>query len=207
MPVRADAGKKLRGDGGGSTPDDVVNLPNTITFSRLVLTAAFVVAVSIGGVGGLTVGLVTFIVAAISDFVDGYLARKLNQVTAMGKLMDPLADKILMAAAYIFLVQKGVCPDWVATVIVGREFLVTGLRGLAVEQGEVIAADRWGKWKTGFQIAFCIAGIILLIDTRWNLLLPLAEILTPPFLWLSFALTVFSGGNYLWKARGLIRSS
>ena len=185
-----------------------MNLPNTITAGRLVLTAVFVVAVSVGGTWGYFVGLWSFVFAAISDFLDGYLARKLGQVTSTGKLMDPLADKVLVAAAYVFLVSVNLCPAWVAIVILAREFLVTGLRQIAVEQGMVLAADRLGKWKTGFQIAYCITGMVWLIELDWNYLRPLAQpdqVLLPVFLWGSLLMTVLSGGNYLKKSRELFR--
>ncbi|HEX5791327.1 MAG TPA: CDP-diacylglycerol--glycerol-3-phosphate 3-phosphatidyltransferase, partial [Luteolibacter sp.] len=125
-----------------------VNLPNTITVSRLVLTAVFVAGTMLESTAGHWLALVTFVIAAISDFVDGWLARKLGLVTAMGKLLDPLADKILVCAAYAYLSSKQLCPVWITVVIMGREFLVTGLRQLAMEAGQVIAADRLGKWKT-----------------------------------------------------------
>jgi CDP-diacylglycerol--glycerol-3-phosphate 3-phosphatidyltransferase len=137
-----------------------VNLPNAITFSRLVLTAAFVAAVSQRSAAGYGTGLVLFVIAAASDWLDGWLARKMGLVTPLGKLMDPLADKILVSAAFVFLTEKELCPVWVTALIIGREFLVTGLRQIAIEAGQVLAADRLGKWKTGFQLTFCITGLV-----------------------------------------------
>lgn len=139
-----------------------MNLPNAITFSRLVMTAAFVVAVSQRSLTGYGLGLFLFVIAAVSDFVDGYLARKMGLVTPLGKLMDPLADKILVSAAFVFFTERGLCPVWVTALIIGREFLVTGLRQIAVEAGQVIAADRLGKWKTGFQLGYLITGLVWL---------------------------------------------
>ncbi|MFT4177046.1 MAG: CDP-diacylglycerol--glycerol-3-phosphate 3-phosphatidyltransferase [Luteolibacter sp.] len=197
-----------------------MNLPNAITFSRLVLTAAFVGAVSMRNATGYGLGLILFCVAAASDFVDGWLARKMGQVTPLGKLMDPLADKILVSAAFVFLTEKAFCSVWITSLIIGREFLVTGLRQIAVESGRVIAADRLGKWKTGFQLTFCITGLVWL---TWqhdpevggfagilrNLARP-AELggwLMPVSLWIAAALTLISGWNYVWNSRELLKSA
>lgn len=195
-----------------------VNLPNAITFSRLILTAAFVAAVSQPTLPGYGAGLAFFVIAAISDFVDGWLARKMGLVTPLGKLMDPLADKVLVSAAFVFFTEKGLCPVWVTALIIGREFLVTGLRQIAIEAGHVIAADRLGKWKTGFQLAYLITGLVWLTGVKAQKFLPVVEPLKhlarpysdggwlqPVFLWGAVALTVISGWNYVWHSRGLLR--
>lgn len=196
-----------------------VNLPNAITFSRLVMTAAFVLAVSQRSLTGYGTGLALFVIAAISDFVDGYLARKMGLVTPLGKLMDPLADKILVSAAFVFFTEKGLCPVWVTALIIGREFLVTGLRQIAIEAGQVIAADGLGKWKTGFQLAYLITGLVWLTGEKAKARLPVLDWLgnlarpsweggwlQPVFLWTAVALTVISGWNYVWNGRGLLRA-
>lgn len=193
-----------------------MNLPNSITFARLVLTAIFVVAASIGGFAAYTVALITFILAAASDWLDGYLARKLNLITSLGKLMDPLADKILVASAFVFFSSVGLCPPWVTIIIIGREFLVTGLRQIAVEKGEVIAADRLGKWKTTFQLTFGISCLVWLIMgpvQEPNSFVAFFKMLSDPenplsiiSLWGAFALTLISGANYLKKSWNLLIS-
>ncbi len=183
------------------------------------MTAAFVVAVSQSSLTGYCAGLILFVLAAVSDFVDGYLARKMGLVTPLGKLMDPLADKILVSAAFVFFTQKGLCPVWVTALIIGREFLVTGLRQIAIEAGQVLAADRLGKWKTAFQLAYLITGLIwltaehakkqsALLDGLGNLARPFSEggWLQPIFLWGAVALTVISGWNYMWSGRGLLKT-
>lgn len=114
------------------------------------MTAAFVVAVSQPTLPGYGTGLALFVVAAISDFLDGWLARRMGLVTPLGKLMDPLADKVLVSAAFVFFTEKELCPVWVTALIIGREFLVTGLRQIAIESGQVIAADGLGNGKPGF---------------------------------------------------------
>jgi CDP-diacylglycerol--glycerol-3-phosphate 3-phosphatidyltransferase len=192
-------------------------LPNAITLSRLVLTAVFVVAMGFPGLGGMMTALVSFSVAAATDWLDGYLARKMGLVTPLGKLLDPLADKILVCAAFVFMSVEGFAPVWVTAVIIGREFLVTGLRQIAIEAGQVLAADRLGKWKTTFQLTFIITALVwlafsemesrgFLAEFLWKLADP-AGWLMPVSMWLALALTVISGGNYLWSGRKLLRAA
>ncbi len=194
-----------------------VNLPNAITFSRLLMTAAFVLAVSQGSLMGYVAGLGLFILAAVSDWLDGWLARRMGLVTPLGKLMDPLADKILVSVAFVFFTEKGLCPLWVTALIMGREFLVTGLRQIAIEAGQVLAADRLGKWKTTFQLAYLIAGLVGLTvahaEEPGAVVAWLGHLARPPaeggclqgvFLWVAVSLTVISGGNYVWSARRLL---
>ena len=192
-----------------------MNLPNSITFARLVLTVIFVASATWGGTPGLVIALIAFVLATISDWLDGYLARKLNLVTSLGKLLDPLADKILVASAFIFFTRKGLCPVWVTAVIIGREFLVTGLRQIAVEKGQVIAADNLGKWKTTFQLTFgitCLVWLILENTAPHSGAGHFFEVLSNPNNWLfkvslwgAFGLTLLSGLNYLRKSWGLFR--
>ena len=195
-----------------------MNLPNAITLSRLVLTAAFVLFVALEATWGHITALILFMIAAISDFVDGWLARKMNLVTPLGKLLDPLADKILVCAAFVFLTAEGVCPVWITALIIGREFLVTGLRQIAIEAGQVLAADNLGKWKTTFQLIYLIAGLIwLTFETMAKVpaSLKFLHTLTSPWgenawlmpitLGIAVALTVISGWNYLWSSRYLLK--
>ncbi|MFM2196787.1 MAG: CDP-diacylglycerol--glycerol-3-phosphate 3-phosphatidyltransferase [Verrucomicrobiota bacterium] len=193
-----------------------VNLPNAITVSRLFLTAGFILFVSQQGTWGHFIALILFIIAAISDFVDGWLARKMNLVTPLGKLLDPLADKILVCSAFVYLSAAELCPVWVTTLIIGREFLVTGLRQIAIEAGQVLAADRLGKWKTGFQLTYLIAGMIMLtLDTMESVEAPLSYLhsltkgpwLLPTSLVLAVGLTVVSGWNYVWSSRYLLKGA
>jgi CDP-diacylglycerol--glycerol-3-phosphate 3-phosphatidyltransferase len=196
-----------------------VNIPNSITAFRLVLTAVFIAAITMQQPWANILALVTFIVAAASDWFDGYFARKLDLVTSLGKLLDPLADKILVAAGFIYLSSnfdtKGLCPVWVSCVIIGREFMVTGLRQIAVEQGVVLEADRLGKWKTAFQLTFIITCLTYIAfdpiqDTNWftTLFYTLSNpdsYLIVVSLWAAVALTLISGWNYLWKSRALLK--
>lgn len=191
-----------------------VNLPNAITLSRLILTSIFVVGTMMDSPAGNWVALVSFVIAAISDYIDGWLARKLQLVTAMGKLLDPLADKILVCAAFIYLSTRGLCPVWITILIMGREFLVTGLRQIAVESGHVMAADRLGKWKTAAQLTFAITCLVHFVVgpmSGSHPILRLFQILSDPesllqpiALWLSLLLTIWSGWNYTWNCRAML---
>lgn len=194
-----------------------MNLPNAITLSRLFLTAVFVVAMSFDGLVSSVIALATFSIAAASDWLDGYLARKLGLVTPLGKLIDPLADKILVCSAFVFMSVDGFAPVWATALIIAREFLVTGLRQVAIEAGQVIAADRLGKWKTTFQLIFVITVLVWLCFSQIAEPGPLSRLLLflarpaseggwliPVSLWLAVALTVISGANYLWASRKLL---
>ena len=192
-----------------------MNLPNTITLFRLLLTAIFCAAASAEGTIGYAIALTAFVLGAISDWLDGYLARKMNLVTSLGKLLDPLADKILVCSGFVYLSAKGgLCPVWVTALIICREFLVTGIRQIAVEKGTVIAADNLGKWKTGFQLTFIITALVHLtfLEVDWQfgpvrLLQYLSNpehLLIPLSLWLAVVLTVVSGYSYFWKSRAMI---
>lgn len=195
-----------------------VNLPNAITVSRLILTAIFVIAVGFPTTTGFSVALVTFSVAAATDWLDGYLARKLGLVTPLGKLLDPLADKILVCAAFVYFSAQPVnsyhAPVWVTCVIIAREFLVTGLRQIAVEAGQVLAADKLGKWKTTFQLTYCITGLVWLTFASMpdpgalggslkNLATPGGWLMNIS-LWGAVSLTLISGANYVWSSRKLL---
>lgn len=193
-----------------------MNLPNAITLSRLGLTVVFVIAAGWPGAPAAAIALAAFSLAAASDWLDGYLARRMGLVTPLGKLLDPLADKILVCSAFVVLSVAGFAPVWATALIIGREFLVTGLRQIAVEAGQVLAADRLGKWKTTFQLTFCITALVWIWQNQpgapdWA---PLRQLARPPgeggwlmpaSLWIAVALTAISGANYLWSGRSLLR--
>lgn len=191
-----------------------MNLPNIITLFRLLLTAIFCAAASAEGTWGYAIALVAFVLGAISDWLDGYLARKMNLVTSLGKLLDPLADKILVCSGFVYLSAKGLCPVWVTALIICREFLVTGIRQIAVEKGTVIAADKLGKWKTTFQLTFIITALTHLTFELVSVdfwLVKLLQFLSKPehwlfplSLWPAVLLTVVSGYSYVWKSRDMI---
>jgi CDP-diacylglycerol---glycerol-3-phosphate 3-phosphatidyltransferase len=139
------------------------NLPNTISLFRIAMVPVFMVFLLADIPGGYPVALAVFVVAAASDWLDGYIARKRGQTSVVGALLDPLADKLLVTAALVSLVQLGELSAWAAMVVIARELAVTGLRVVAAARGVVIGASVWGKIKTASQMAVIVA----LIVERW----------------------------------------
>ena len=134
-----------------------MNLPNKLTLARLIMVPAFVVLMSFEHIATYIIAYVVFTIASITDYYDGKIAREKNLITNFGKLMDPLADKVLMVSAFIMMMKVPDLniPGWTLVAILAREFLVTGARSLAVEQGgEAIAANQWGKIKTVIQMVY-----------------------------------------------------
>ena len=172
-----------------------LTLPNVLTLLRILLVPVLVAALLSGAPGGDAVAAGIFIVASITDGLDGWIARRRRIVTTFGKLMDPLADKLLVTAALVALVSLDRLAAWVAMVIIAREFAVTGLRGLAAEQGHVVAASRWGKAKTTLQIAMVLALILVDGTPLWQELL----------VYVTVVVTVLSGADYFFGLRHLLR--
>jgi len=143
-----------------------MKLPNILTVSRFALTAVFVACLSVSFPGAPVAAVIFFGIAAITDALDGHLARKVYGCSAFGKLMDPLADKVLTAAAFIGFVELHLMPAWMVTLIISREMMVTGLRLLAVDKGVVLSASVWGKQKTIWQMVF-ISAVLLLRMANW----------------------------------------
>ncbi len=176
-----------------------MNLPNKLTIFRTVLIPFFVVALLLfdGQNQILRVVAVTiFIVASITDFLDGRISRKYGLVTNFGKFMDPLADKLLVSAALICFVELGQIRAWMAIVIISREFIISGFRLVASDNGVVIAASYWGKFKTTFQM---IAVILLILN------IPELAIVTDVCLWIALILTIVSLVDYLVKNRDVLK--
>jgi len=168
-----------------------LNLPNVLTLLRILAVPVVVVALLDGTPNGDMLAAVVFALAALTDGLDGYIARSRDSVTTFGKLMDPLADKLLITAALISLVSLDRLPAWVAMVIIAREFAITGLRSIAADRGVVIAASWMGKVKTVLQIAAVFALIIFNPAPLW------ADILV----YLALAATVISGFDYFFGLR------
>lgn len=139
-----------------------MNLANKLTLIRIVLVPVFLLFISMNTRSTIAISTLIFIIAAITDQLDGYVARSRNEVTKFGKFMDPLADKLLVTSALVALVQYNIIPTWIAMIIIGREFAVTGLRSIAASEGVVIAASWWGKIKTVTQMTTIIAYLITL---------------------------------------------
>ena len=185
-----------------------MNLPNKITVSRILLIPLFLLLMLADlNWGSLVindvslpyahlVGALVFIIASVTDWVDGYYARKLNLVTNLGKFLDPLADKLLVSAALIALVELGLAPAWIVIIIISREFAVTGLRLVLAGEGEVVAANMLGKIKTWAQIIAVSA--LLLHNVPFGLIgIPFDMIA----LWIAMIFTVISGWDYFYKNR------
>lgn len=199
-----------------------MNLPNQLTVLRLILTGLFVFVMS-AKLNFLinyeySIAFIIFVVAAITDFLDGYIARKRNLVTNFGKLMDPLADKVLTAAGFVILVQiHDEVAAWVVIVILAREFLVTGLRLVASAQGKVVSADNLGKQKTIWQLLTLIYFLLQLAVAEpmfswmnwlydWRVFgLNSFQVVGQALVWISLILTVWSGIGYLVKNWELLK--
>ena len=159
----------------------------------------FLVVFLLTGWGGDTnryISLALFVVASVTDWFDGYLARKNNLVTNFGKFMDPLADKLLVCSAMICMIELNRLPAWFVIIIIGREFIISGFRLIAAEHGIVIAANYWGKFKTASQMIM----IILLILHFDGIFVTLEQL----FIWLSLALTIISLITYIWQNKSVL---
>ena len=188
-----------------------MNWANRLTISRLVLTILFVAMLNLNWDYARTAAFVIFLLASVTDYLDGEIARRYGEVTNFGKLMDPLVDKIMMAAAFISLVPMGAIPAWAATTVVGREFLITGLRLMASARGQVLPAERLGKHKTTWQIMTIIFFLGLLsarelnygdADHGWWYWARFKA--GPVLVWITVALTLYSGLRYAWRHRDVI---
>ena len=169
-----------------------MNLPNKLTLLRI---AMIPVCLALWAAGQPVLSAAVFALAAATDFLDGYIARKRNLVTVFGKFADPVADKILVLTAMIFLCAANRLPAWAISIVAARELMVDGLRLVAVGQGQVIAAGWLGKIKTNLQY-FCVLGAMLLPAGHW-LVITLAALMS--------LMTVWSGGQYLWGYRNVFK--
>lgn len=170
-----------------------LNLPNQLTISRIAFVPVIIVLLMFPGKLTCFLAGLFFAIAGFTDLIDGYLARKDNQITSLGKFLDPLADKMLVSSILIMLVQLSWIPGWVAIIIICRDIMVTGLRAIAADEGVVIPADRYGKIKTVLQL---VALEPLILHYPW-LGIPMHEI-GLVLLYISLIMTVFSACNYFW---------
>lgn len=179
-----------------------MNLANKLTLIRIALVPIFLIFMALDKPYAIYTALIIFTVAALTDKLDGYVARSRNQITNFGKFMDPLADKLLVTSALVSLVEYGIIPTWAAMIIIGREFAVTGLRSIAASEGIVIAASWWGKIKTVIQIVAIISGLITLVYSSKYL-----EAITYIFIIASVIITLISGIDYFVKNRKAISTN
>ena len=170
-----------------------MNLPNKLTILRVIMIPFFVLALLYDGGENQTLRYVAaaiFIIASLTDMLDGKIARKYNLVTNFGKFMDPLANKLLVCSALICLVELKELPAWMVIVIISREFIISGFRLVASDNGVVIAASYWGKFKTTFQM---IAVVLLILG------IPALSMVTTAVVWIALVLTVISLVDYIAK--------
>ena len=169
-----------------------MTLPNILTCVRVLLIPVFMVLAYQNNMPCDIAALIVYVVACLTDYVDGYLARKNNQVTNFGKFMDPVADKLLVMAALLIFIEDGTIPAWAVAIILGREFIVSALRMVAASEGMVIAANMWGKAKT-----------MITMITLIFLLCPIGPILLGPvslqdiMIWITVIITAISGTTYI----------
>lgn len=175
-----------------------MNLPNKLTILRVIMIPFFVAALLYDGGANQNMRYVAaalFIIASLTDMLDGKIARKYNLVTNFGKFMDPLADKLLVCSALICMIELRELPAWMVIIIISREFIISGFRLVASDNGVVIAASYWGKFKTTFQMI----GVGLLIFN-----IPALSTLTTIIVWIALALTVISLVDYIVKNAGVL---
>jgi len=191
-----------------------MNLPNKLTISRFILTIAFLGVMVSQVPFHQTIALILFIAGGVSDFLDGYIARRDKLITNFGILMDPLADKIMVCSAFISFVGLKLMPSWMVVIVVARELAITGLRLLAVSKHVVLAAEGYGKHKTISQIVAIISILIGISYQQWGTLGSSIfgfEVFGAPWLtwftriavWVAVGLTFVSGWLYLWRNRAL----
>ena len=175
-----------------------MNLPNKLTVLRVIMVPFFVffMLTNVGGPANKWIALILFCVASLTDMLDGKIARKYNLVTNFGKFMDPLADKLLVCSAMICMIEMGKLPAWIVIVIIAREFIISGFRLVASDNGIVIAASYQGKFKTVFQMAM----IIVLIADFGGVFDIIAQVL----IWIALALTIISLIDYVVKNKEVL---
>ena len=178
-----------------------MNLPNKLTILRICLIPFFVLCVKMPSTGMQIAAVAIYVIACATDALDGHLARSRGLVTNFGKFMDPIADKLLVMSAMIVLTAQGRMPDWVCILMLAREFLVSGFRLVAVENGVVIAAGPLGKLKTVFQMVSTVALMLFVpVEGPGGALSTVAVVL----MYVALALTVVSGADYIWRNRDCI---
>src|SRR5437868_1176658 len=178
---------------------EIFNVPNSLTLLRIFLVPFLVVVLLTKFYGREWVGLTIFLIAAITDFFDGWIARRSNKITCLGALLDPIADKLLMSAAFISLVELGVARAWIVVIIIGREFAVSGLRAIAAQNGVTIAASPLGKTKTVAQV---IDISLLIVGYELGEFRFIGELA----LWVVMLFALVSGIDYFIKfSRGVLR--
>ena len=193
-----------------------MNLPNRLTILRIILTFVFMFFLFSKCFLAKYFALLIFSLACLTDYYDGYIAKKRGLVSTFGKLMDPVADKILLIAAFLAFVELKIVPAWMVAVIILRELVITGMRLVAMSKGSVLAADRWGKHKTASQMLTIFSILIFLVFKEtslryfqsWNLSCEiLCNWIIFILMWITVILTLISGFLYLWQNRRLFNAN
>jgi len=188
-----------------------LNLPNQLTVLRLGMCGLLLIAMSVAWPYAATTAFFIFTLASLTDWLDGHIARSQNLVTDLGKLLDPLADKILITAALVALVERQVAPMWMVVLIIAREFLITGLRIIAAHKQKILAAERIGKHKTISQIVAILVSLAYLslgeFGLQNTLLARFLDTAQQPLYWFALFITVLSGAVYFWKNAAIVNES
>ena len=179
---------------------NLISGPNKLTLFRIAAVPIIIVLLLFPNRICTFIAAMLFSAAAITDYLDGFYARKRNQVTTLGTIMDPVADKLLVSSAFIMLTSLGWVPAWMACIIIGRELAVTGLRNIIAEKGEDLSASNLGKYKTGFQIAAIIPLMIHYPFIGLNV-----QAIGGLFIWGALLFTIWSGADYFFRSRSLLK--
>ncbi|MGD9055515.1 MAG: CDP-diacylglycerol--glycerol-3-phosphate 3-phosphatidyltransferase [Desulfobacterales bacterium] len=183
-----------------TTFQNLIHGPNLLTLFRIAAVPIIIILMLFPNRFCVFVAALVFSAAAITDYLDGFYARKRNMVTTLGKIMDPVADKLLVSSAFIMLAALNWVPAWMVCIIIGRELAVTGLRNIIAEKGEDLSASNLGKFKTGFQIAAIIPLMIHFPFFGLNV-----QAIGNLFLWGALVFTIWSGVDYFVRSRSLLQ--
>ncbi len=184
-----------------ATFQNLIRGPNLLTLFRIAAVPIIIILMLFPNRFSVFMAALVFSAAAITDYLDGFYARKRNMVTTLGKVMDPVADKLLVSSSFIMLAALDWVPAWMACIIIGRELAVTGLRNIIAEKGEDLSASNLGKFKTGFQIAAIIPLMIHFPFLGLNV-----QAIGNLFLWGALVFTIWSGADYFIRSRSLLES-
>jgi len=183
------------------TLQNLISGPNKLTLFRIAAVPVIIILLLFPNEICTFIAAILFSAAAITDYLDGFYARKKGLVSTLGKIMDPVADKLLVSSAFIMLTALGWVPAWIVCIIIGRELAVTGLRNIIAEKGEDLSASNLGKYKTGFQIAAIIPLMFHYPFFGLNV-----QAIGALFLWGALVFTIWSGADYFIRSRTLLRS-
>ena len=187
------------------------NLPNILTFLRIILAGGIIFYIFGDSLSSKIIAFLFFNIACLTDFYDGYMARKKNLVSNLGKLMDPIADKILIFSCFLAFLQMNLIKGWMVLIIISREIIITGFRFYALSKGRVIAAEKMGKHKLVSQIVAIYTIFISLIIKKinisadlWKILQQYSSVAINLSMWTAVIFTIISGSSYIWRNKDLI---